>query len=65
MKSYIFQATPFNLEAYKCGLYLLAKSVQSHLTGQEFWQKALATGDYLLDVGIVVNLQRLIETLQK
>lgn len=65
LKSYIFNPYPANLEAYKCGLYLLAKSVQSHLTGQEFWQKALATGDFLPDVGVVVNPQRLIETLQK
>lgn len=65
LKSYIFSPYPANLEAYKCGLYLLAKSVQPNLTGQEFWQKALATGDYLENVGVIINPQRLIETLQK
>ena len=42
LKSYVFNPYPANLEAYKCGVYLLAKSVLPRLTGQEFWQKALA-----------------------
>ena len=61
LKSYIFSPYPTNLEAYKCGLYLLAKSVQPHLTGQDFWQKALATGDFRENIGVIINPQRLIE----
>lgn len=63
LKSYIFNPYPANLEAYKCGLYLLAKSVNSNLSGQEFWQKALATGDFKENIGIIINPQRLIESL--
>lgn len=65
LKSYIFNPYPTNLEAYKCGLYLLAKSVNPNLTGQDFWQKALATGDFRENIGVIINPQRLIEALQK
>ncbi len=65
LKSYVFNPYPTNLEAYKCGLYLLAKSVNPNLSGQEFWQKALASGDYVENIGIIVNPQKLIEHCQK
>ena len=65
LKSYVFNPYPTNLEAYKCGLYLLAKSVNPNLSGQEFWQKALASGDFVENIGIIVNPQKLIENCQK
>lgn len=66
MGDYVFDhcSGPF-MATYAVGLYLLAKSVKSDLTAEEYWRLGIETGDFKKGIGTIVNPQRLINELRK
>jgi len=66
MEDYAFDhsAGPFSA-TYAVGLYLLAKSVKTDLTAEEYWRLGIETGDFKKGIGTIVNPQRLINELKK
>lgn len=62
--SYVFDACHYYIKAYESGLFVLARSIKNNLSGEEFWELALQTGDYKPGIGVIVNPQKLIANLK-
>ena len=65
LDAYQFEAPGFYMKPYECGLFMLARSVKSDLTAEEFWRIGLETGDYREGIGMIINPRRLIAMLKQ
>ncbi|MBO5441502.1 MAG: hypothetical protein J6A09_02925 [Alphaproteobacteria bacterium] len=64
LDAYQFDAPGFYLNAYVCGLFVLARSICPTLTPDEFYRIGLETGDFRDGIGVIVNPQKLIDALK-